>query len=131
VLFFDIDGFRNLNNTYSHTAGNLVLKAVVGRCSSILRSIDVFVRFGGDEFVVLLPETDVMNAEAVAKRLVDVISASAINTPYGDLRVTISVGVSFLTDVNMDLLALIERANQAEHHSKKSPQAKVNTAPLN
>jgi diguanylate cyclase (GGDEF)-like protein/PAS domain S-box-containing protein len=131
VLFFDIDGFRNLNNTYSHTAGNLVLKAVVGRCSSILRSIDVFVRFGGDEFVVLLPETDVMNAEAVAKRLVDVVSASAINTPYGDLRVTISVGVSFLTDVNMDLLALIERANQAEHHSKKSPQAKVNTAPLN
>jgi diguanylate cyclase (GGDEF)-like protein len=131
ALFFDIDGFRNLNNTYSHTAGNLVLKAVVDRCSSILRSIDIFVRFGGDEFIVLLPETDVVNAEAVAKRLVDEISASDIPTPYGNLRVSISVGVSSLTDASMDLLTLIERANQAEHHSKKSPLAKVNTAPLN
>ncbi len=131
VLFFDIDGFRNLNNTYSHTAGNMVLKAVVERCSSILRSIDVFIRFGGDEFVVILPETDVTSAEAVAKRLVDVVSASDILTPYGNLRVSISVGVSFLSDANMDLITLIERANQAEHYSKKSPQAKVNTAPLN
>ena len=131
VLFFDIDGFRSLNNTYSHTAGNLVLKAVVDRCSSILRSIDIFVRFGGDEFVVLLPETEVRNAETVARRLVDVVSASEIDTPYGNLRVSISVGVSCLTDTGMDLLTLIERANQAEHYSKKSALAKVNTAPLN
>ncbi len=130
VLFFDIDGFRNLNNTYSHTAGNLVLKAVVERCSSILRSIDVFIRFGGDEFVVLLPETTVENAETVAKRLLDVVSATDISTPYGNLRVGISVGVSVLSDANMDLITLIDRANQAEHYSKKSAQAKVNTAPL-
>ena len=130
VLFFDIDGFRNLNNTYSHTAGNLVLRAVVDRCSSILRSVDIFVRFGGDEFVILLPETEVKNAEVVAKRLVEVVSASDIPTPYGNLRVGISVGVSCLTDANMDLISLIDRANQAEHFSKKSPQIKVNTAPL-
>jgi len=130
VLFFDIDGFRNLNNTYSHTAGNLVLKAVVERCSSVLRSVDVFARFGGDEFVVLLPETDVTSAEAVAKRLVDAVSASEIITPYGDLLVTISVGVSFFTNGNLDLIGLIERANQAEHQSKKSENTKVNTAPL-
>ncbi len=130
VLFFDIDGFRGLNNTYSHTAGNLVLKAVVQRCSSALRNVDVFARFGGDEFVVLLPETDLPNAESVAQRLVEAVSASDIDTPYGNLRVSISVGVSFLANGKLDLVGLIERANQAEHFSKKSGITKVNTAPF-
>lgn len=130
VLFFDIDGFRNLNNTYSHTAGNIVLQTVVKRCSSLLRSVDILARFGGDEFIVLLPETDQANAEAVARRLVEIVSTNEILTSYGNLHTSISVGVASFYDPSLDLLGLIDRANKAEHFSKQSPKTKVNTAPL-
>ncbi len=118
AIFFDIDNFRNLNNTYSHTAGNLVLKAVIKRCSSVLRSVDVLTRFGGDEFVALLPETDSASADAVAHRLAQEIAVTPISTSYGELAVTISVGVTLLTDTTPDLAALIDSANRAERQAK-------------
>ena len=119
ALFFDIDEFRNLNNTYSHTAGNLVLKAVVKRCSSVLRSVDVLTRFGGDEFVALLPETDLASAEGVARRLAQELASAPIKTSYGDLKITISVGVTMLTKDTTDLAALIDTANRAERKAKQ------------
>ena len=118
ALFFDIDDFRNLNNTYSHTAGNLVLKAVVSRCSSVLRSVDILTRFGGDEFVALLPETDLASAEGVARRLSQEIASVPIKTSYGDLNITISAGVTMLTQEIPDLAALIDNANRAERQAK-------------
>lgn len=119
ILFFDIDNFRNFNNTYSHTAGNVVLQTIVQHGRSVLRSVDVFARFGGDEFVALLPETDLAGAEVIARRLADEIAATPIQTSYGNLNVSVSVGVANLTIATPDLSALIERANQAEHEAKK------------
>ena len=118
ILFFDIDDFRNFNNKYSHATGNVVLQTIVQHCHTILRSVDVFTRFGGDEFVALLPETDLASAEAVAQRLVQEIAAAKIASPYGDLSVTISIGVSILMDETADLADLIDHANQAEHQAK-------------
>jgi diguanylate cyclase (GGDEF)-like protein len=126
AIFFDIDNFRDLNNTYSHTAGNLVLKAVVKRCSLVLRSVDVLTRFGGDEFVALLPETDLASAEAVAQRLVQEIAATPINTTYGELKVSISVGVYLLSNDAPDLPTLIDHANRAERQVKISQKKLVN-----
>ena len=90
--------------------------------------MDVFSRFGGDEFVVLLPETDLPGAEVVAWRLVEDISTAETATPYGNLRVTISAGVALLTDSTLDLAALIDRANQAEHQAKQGQKSKVTIA---
>ncbi len=70
VLFFDIDDFRNFNNTYNHSTGNIILRAISECCRSILRTMDVLARYAGDEFVALLPETDIASAEAVARRMV-------------------------------------------------------------
>jgi diguanylate cyclase (GGDEF)-like protein len=125
ILFFDIDDFRNFNNTYSHATGNIVLQAVVQRCHTILRSVDVFTRFGGDEFVALLPETDLSSAEAVAQRLVNEIAAAKIPTPHGDLSVTISIGLTSLTSATVDLADLIDRANHAEHQAKQGQKSIV------
>jgi diguanylate cyclase (GGDEF)-like protein len=119
ALFFDIDDFRSLNNTYSHTAGNFVLKEVVKRCSSVLRSVDVLTRFGGDEFAALLPETDLPGAQGVARRLAQEIAASPIKTSYGDLEISISVGVTLLTNDLADLAELIDSANRAERQVKQ------------
>lgn len=125
ILFFDIDDFRNFNNTYSHTAGNIALQGLVQHSRSILRSVDVFARFGGDEFVALLPETDLAGAEVIAHRLTGEIAAIPIKTSYGNLNVTVSVGVALLSTLTPDLAALIDRANQAEHEAKKGQKGIV------
>lgn len=119
VLFFDIDNFRTFNNTYNHLTGNIVLQNIAQHCHTILRTVDILTRFGGDEFVALLPETDITNAEAVARRMVDEIAAKKITTPFGELNVTISVGLTALADDHTSLSALIDLANHAEHQAKQ------------
>jgi diguanylate cyclase (GGDEF)-like protein len=125
ILFFDIDDFRHFNNTYSHSTGNLVLQMVVQHCRTVLRSVDVFTRFGGDEFVALLPETDLAGAGIIAQRLVDEIAATPVKTSYGDLNVTVSIGVASLGGSTPDLAALIDHANQAERQAKKGQKSMV------
>jgi diguanylate cyclase (GGDEF)-like protein len=125
VLFFDIDNFRNFNNTYNHATGNVILKAISERCRSILRTVDVLARFGGDEFVALLPETDIASAHIVARRMVEEIAASKIKTSFGDLSVTISIGVTVLSEERPNLSALIDRANNAEHKAKQGQKGIV------
>ncbi|MDP2994272.1 MAG: GGDEF domain-containing protein [Anaerolineales bacterium] len=129
ILFFDIDDFRNFNNTYNHSTGNIILRAISERCRSILRTMDVLARYGGDEFVALLPETDIASAEAVARRMVEEISADKIATPFGELGVTISFGVTALSEERPHLSALIDRANNAEHQAKQGQKGIVVVAP--
>jgi diguanylate cyclase (GGDEF)-like protein len=119
ALFFDIDGFRTFNNQYSHATGNLVLKAVAGQCLSSMRSVDLVSRFGGDEFIILLPETTIETARKAAERLQTEIASMRVKTKHGELSVTISMGVSQLTANIPDLGTLIDRANQAEHKAKE------------
>ncbi len=125
LLFFDIDDFRSFNNQFSHATGNIILQTLVQRCCTILRSVDVFTRFGGDEFVALLPETDLASAEGVARRLVDEIAAAKIPTPHGNLSVTVSIGLTTLNGNTADLDELIERANRAEHQAKQGKKSIV------
>jgi len=129
VIFFDIDNFRHFNNTYNHATGNIILKAVSERGRSILRSVDILARYGGDEFVALLPETDIASAEGVARRMVEEIAASKIMTSFGELGVTISIGVSVLSEERPNLSALIDRANNAEHQAKQGQKGIVIVAP--
>jgi diguanylate cyclase (GGDEF)-like protein/PAS domain S-box-containing protein len=125
LIFFDIDDFRNFNNKYSHSTGNIILQTIVERCRGILRSVDVFTRFGGDEFVALLPETDLASAETISRRLVDEIAAAKIPTPHGELSVTVSIGLTTLTSNTVDLADLVDRANHAEHQAKQGQKSIV------
>jgi two-component system cell cycle response regulator len=119
ALFFDVDDFRNFNNVYSHAIGNIVLQDMVKRCQTVLRSVDIFSRFGGDEFVALLPETDFANAKSIGQRLADAVANTIIPTSCGDLAITITIGAAELTDRMADLAALIESANQVERQAKQ------------
>jgi diguanylate cyclase (GGDEF)-like protein/PAS domain S-box-containing protein len=125
ALFFDIDDFRNFNNQYNHSTGNIILQTISRDCQSILRKVDVLARYGGDEFVALLPETDITSAEAIARRMADRIAADKITTTYGELGVTISIGVTELSDENTQLSTLIDRANNAEHQAKQGQKGIV------
>ena len=125
ALFFDIDHFRDFNNRYSHAVGNQVLQAVARTASATTRTVDLVTRFGGEEFVILLPETRLKEASMVAERLRQAVQAQHLSTRWGELGVTISVGVAGLTPNVTELAALIDRANQAEHLAKERGRNRV------
>ena len=90
----DIDHFKKVNDTYGHLAGDEVLKAFAAALKGVLRTdVDLLVRYGGEEFVVLLPETDADTAEVVAERMRDTIEALRVHYEGATLKVTSSFGV--------------------------------------
>lgn len=130
VLFFDIDHFRDFNNRYTHAVGNQVLQNTAKITRSYLRGVDLLARYGGEEFVVLLPETKLVNAVEIAERLREEVEETYVETRYGRLNVTISIGVASITDETQSLNALIDRANRAEHHAKQTGRNRVSITPL-
>jgi len=119
TLFIDIDHFKRFNDRYSHATGNDILMAVAIRCRQVMRSVDLVARYGGDEFVVLLPETAIGTAKKTAHRLLKEINNTRFQTKDGDLSVSASIGVTNLTDEIPDIATLVDRANLAEHRAKE------------
>jgi diguanylate cyclase (GGDEF)-like protein/PAS domain S-box-containing protein len=114
VIIFDVDHFKDVNDTYGHIVGDQVLQSLTGRCLQLLRSYDVMARYGGEEFIIMLPETDAAHAYLVAERLRTKVAETPIVTKAGPAEVTISLGVASLesgTDLTFD--KLVDRADQA------------------
>jgi diguanylate cyclase (GGDEF)-like protein len=125
IIFFDIDHFRNFNNLYSHAVGNQVLQQTAKLTKNCLRGVDLLTRYGGEEFVVVLPETDLNTAMQVAERIRQAIKNQKITTRFGLLGITISAGVAELTQDVPTLASLIDLANQAEHRAKREGRDQV------
>ncbi len=94
VLMLDLDKFKDINDQYGHAVGDAVLVAVAARCTARLRTTDRCGRVGGEEFVVVLPETDAEEAMTTAERLRSGVAEKPIDTAGGPLGVTISIGVA-------------------------------------
>ena len=96
VLLFDVDHFKQVNDVHGHDAGDDVLRELAARTIKSVRSVDLAVRWGGEEFLVVMPETDLANAAAVAERLRAAIAKElfTVRSSGGKLAVTISVGVA-------------------------------------
>jgi diguanylate cyclase (GGDEF)-like protein len=116
-MMFDIDHFKRVNDRYGHAAGDQILYGLTERCRTILRAVDLIGRYGGEEFVILLPETDRNAAQGVAERLRQMITAETFKTDAGPLRITISIGITEATSQDT-LSALIERADTALYNAK-------------
>lgn len=126
TLMVDVDHFKHVNDTHGHAAGDQVLHAVATRCRRSLREIDLMGRYGGDEFVVLLIETDLVGAQRVAERLrQSVAEAPPIDTPQGPLSVTISVGVATATESCPNLTVLLNGADAALYAAKNAGRNRV------
>jgi diguanylate cyclase (GGDEF)-like protein len=125
VGLIDIDHFKLVNDTHGHLAGDKVLKAMGEEIRQHLRHTDMAGRFGGEEFVVLLPNADEEQAQAVAERLRQHIAATPI--PVGDdpedarklVELTISVGVAALTDDCREITDLLAAADAALYYAKQ------------
>lgn len=94
VIVLDLDHFKSINDTYGHDIGDIVLKSVARRVQGVLRREDLFGRFGGEEFVLLLRDTPPDAAMAVAERIRQKLSRWPITTPDGMVRVTASLGLA-------------------------------------
>ncbi|HYD69177.1 PleD family two-component system response regulator [Azospirillum sp.] len=122
VLMFDIDHFKDVNDTWGHDVGDDVLKEVASRASRNLRTFDLVARLGGEEFVVILPDTDDEAARIVAERLRTRIADApfAVSAPVGEIAVTVSVGVAVGGRLGDTADNLIKRADAALYQAKRS-----------
>ena len=109
-----------MNDTYGHAVGDQVLRAVARRCRANLREIDVLGRYGGEEFIVILPESEVGGARQTANRLRHSIADTPIDTDRGPLKITISLGVACLREDCPDLATLLDQADAAMYAAKRA-----------
>lgn len=131
LLWIDFDHFKRINDEHGHAAGDSVLKATSRLLSDSIRSVDLIGRFGGEEFVILLPEMDRREARETAERLRRLISKTP--QPLGDgktVPLTISIGVSVFPDNGTDAGALCAAADRAMYQAKENGRDQVVLAPL-
>ncbi len=120
VVFADLDFFKKVNDHHGHHVGDLVLAELAERLKENLRSIDILGRYGGEEFVYLLPETDADGALEVCERIRKIVEGSPFTPNDLSLNITISQGVAVLNETEKDLKALIRAADEAAYQSKNS-----------
>ncbi len=125
AVMFDIDHFKRVNDTYGHAAGDQVMRLITERCKQEIRKVDIFGRYGGEEFTIVLPHTLAYDAANLAERLRERISRTLFETERGEIPITISLGVASLTDDIPDLASLIDRADTALLAAKNSGRNRI------
>lgn len=119
VLFLDLDRFKQINDTFGHATGDLLLQSVVQRLTSCLQPSDSLARWGGDEFVLLLPQIAERNdAVAVARQLIEKLQPSFLLQEH-DLSVTVSVGIAIYPDDGQTISILLQNADTAAYAAKQ------------
>ncbi|QKG21493.1 diguanylate cyclase [Actinomadura verrucosospora] len=125
LLLIDIDHFKRVNDTHGHLIGDQVLVGVASTLCHQLRDYDVVGRFGGEEFVVLLPGADTVEACRVAERLRGRVRRLAVPAEEGTVNVTVSVGVALFRTHGEDLIELLAAADLALYRAKESGRDRV------
>lgn len=125
VLMLDIDRFKQINDVHGHLAGDEVLRRVAAACQGALRGSDRLGRFGGEEFVAVLPGTEAAPAAQVAERLRLAVEAIDLDDVAAGLRVTVSVGLVTLRADDAGFDALVERADRALYRAKAGGRNRV------
>ena len=128
IALLDLDDFKRLNDTYGHQAGDSALKHLVKIVKETLRSMDVIARFGGEEFLILLPETTVEAASQTMTRLQRELTKHFFLHDNEKVLITFSAGVA-LRQPNEDQAALVQRADKAMYEAKKTGKNRVIVAP--
>ncbi len=120
IIMLDLDNYKVINDTFGHVTGDLALKAVAQFIQENIRESDVLGRYGGDEFSLLLPETDLPKALEIAERLRQSVEANEFRTNNVTLKITISIGVASTNDQVTDLAQLLLSADMALYDAKSA-----------
>lgn len=127
IIIFDMDKLKQVNDTYGHQTGDRMLILVAKTAASQIRSLDALARYGGDEFVILLPHTNLQMAASIAERIRFNLAALQIPTERGPLQVTLSIGVADLrtNPPDQSVEQVVQRADQALYSAKQSGRNQV------
>ena len=126
LLMMDLDGFKAINDRCGHLSGDRYLKAFGATILDRLRAADLACRYGGDEFCLLLPETDLAGAQAIAERIREDVGDLVVRADALALRTTVSIGVAAFPDHHIgDLKALLRKADQALYRAKQMGRDRV------
>ncbi|MCP4399226.1 MAG: diguanylate cyclase [bacterium] len=125
VMMLDIDHFKNINDTYGHHIGDIALVEVVRICQGTIRVSDLLGRIGGEEFAVLLPETNNEQSKLLAERLRQAIAKIALETSAGVLSLTVSIGLANFAIDAPSLEEALKRADHALYSAKESGRNRV------
>ena len=123
-IFIDIDHFKNINDTYGHACGDIILKSVAQTIRGLLRKYDVFARYGGEEFLTLLPETDLEGARVVAERFRRQIEKMTVRYADFTIKITITLGVAKFDD-RLGADRSIQMADKALYQGKEGGRNRV------
>lgn len=125
LLMLDIDHFKSINDRFGHDVGDRVIVQVAEVCRESNRNADVLARFGGEEFVVLLPETNLQEAIIGAERLRQLVSERLLQVDNGVVNATVSVGVAQADHATLALTDMLKRADQMLYDAKRSGRNRV------
>lgn len=125
ALMLDIDHFKSVNDTHGHDIGDLVLRAVAERLRDSVRKSDCPARLGGEEFALLMPNTDVAGGEVVAERMAATVREAPVPTPAGPLRVTATLGLTAMSARDQSVEEMLKRADEALYDGKRAGRDRV------
>ena len=125
LLMIDIDHFKHVNDTYGHQIGDLILKSVASEIQGIMRKVDLLIRYGGEEFCCILPETNLDSAMIIAERIRRTIEKKVHQHDQLNIQITVSVGVHEFKG-NLDSAdTLLKKADEALYLAKDAGRNKV------
>ncbi len=121
IIMVDIDWFKKINDSYGHEAGNVVLTQLAGIIQGCIRDVDIFCRYGGEEFVVILPQTPLRESEHIGERIRGRVEGNIIDVGQtGKIKITVSVGVSSFPENGRSEEDLVSVADEALYQAKDS-----------
>ncbi|MTJ48090.1 diguanylate cyclase [Dolichospermum sp. UHCC 0259] len=119
LLVIDVDHFKLVNDSYGHTIGDQVLKEISQMLVKWLRNVDTVGRLGGEEFMIILPTTELQEAMEIAERLCEQIRNLEIDTTFSAIKITISIGVTAYQDNDKTDTDILKRADEAMYQAKE------------
>jgi diguanylate cyclase (GGDEF)-like protein len=129
VILCDIDDFKEINDTYGHDAGDRALQTLSDTLTTILRKTDIAGRYGGDEFMLILPATSISGAEILAGKLLEALGGMDLDFLRGEkCTLSVSIGIAGLETKNDTIDTLVKRADGAMYSSKQSGKSKSSSA---
>jgi len=130
LILLDADDFKQVNDTHGHQCGDHLLREMALQCRASLRGTDVLARFGGEELIVLLPQTDLAGALAIAERIRHRVQDLVVQWHGQTVTATVSLGVAALHAGHASVDALIRDADQALYEAKRAGRNRVHGAPV-
>jgi diguanylate cyclase (GGDEF)-like protein len=120
IILIDLDYFKKINDTYGHLIGDEILKNIAKILKYVLRNVDHIGRFGGEEFIVILPNTNLKNAVVTAEKVREAIANFVHNIEEQNIQTTVSIGITSYNLLDDDVNQILERADQALYTAKSS-----------